>query len=672
MLKRLQESIPVSELIRQELLPFHGRLAGSLRTSLAACIAIILMMTFRTPAVAPGVYLIFLISYETPYLTFTSGMLSLVFQCVGVASTLLLIIVTNNAPMAHVLGLALFSFIAAFLLRTMRRRGAMDFGVFSITSLSLWDMHLPTQTLVAQSIWPVATGTIGVLTAIVVEYALARRDPFYAVHREFVIRVQTLEAFFRALANPTDSSKLRLSAKEVVRLSLAGQGRMQSLLEEIAARREGSEAYVEEYPVLLPHLFRLLDHAAKLSLVSKEQLSAADREAAMQLADFCAMLADRHFQQQIEAPVHIPAASAIFQDLQQSANALAQFRLRTPVAWQPTTRGAKKTPSWFAPDAWSNPAHLFYSLKISFCATLCYILYSAMDWPGISTAVLTVLIVGLNHTGAISQKLIFRMIGAAIGCLVLGIGTMVFLFPHMDSITSFVLLMGSVVFLCSWIARSPHIGYIGMQMAFSFFVIAFERFAAPTALTPARDRILGIALALLVVWIVFLEIAPVSTCDQMRLSLNQALRGLYALPGNPARGSKKLHEQIVQQLTAVHTLSEMLVYELSSRREQHLLQGRLLADAATAAGDFFLSLGESGATSYAAAWQQELHNWSAQLERPATLLPAVLQPDAPTEEMPCSGRSLQSFAQLRQCMVVYFHSCEQNASHENADGNISL
>ena len=659
MLNRLQESIPLSELIRQELLPFHGRLAGSLRTTLAACIAILLAMTFRTPAAAPGIYLVFLVSYETPYLTFTSGLFSLVFQCVGVASTLLLIIATGNAPMAHVLGLALFSFIAAYLLRTMRRRGAMDFGVFSITSLALWDQHLPAQTLVAQSMWPVATGAIGVFTAVAVEYALARRDPFYAVHQEFVMRAQTLESFFRALDDSSESGKLSTSAKEVVRLSLAGQGRMLSLLEEIAARREGAAAYVEEYPVLLPHLFHLLDLAARLTLVRKELLSAADRAAAAQMAEFCAALADRHFQQGIAAPEPVSEASAIFPQLLQSAAALAQLQLRSPVAWQPAARGAKKTPSWFAPDMWSNPAHLFYSLKISFCATLCYVLYSAMSWPGISTAVLTVLIVGLNHTGAISQKLIFRMIGAAIGCLILGIGAMVFLFPMMDTIASFILLMGGVVFLCSWIARSPHIGYIGMQMAFSFFVIAFERFSAPTALTPARDRILGIALALLVVWIVFLEINPVSTCDQMRQALAQALRGLESLPNAAGHGRNPQHEQIVKQLTAVHALSEMLVYEIGSRREQHLRQGQLLVEAATSAGDFFLALGESGASKYAASWQDELHSWSGYLLHPASQAQLALSVHDPAEHMPHATKAVHSFAQLRQSLSEYFQMEEQ-------------
>lgn len=235
---RINERAPWYELIRQELLPFHGRIAGSLRTAFAVACTVIVMMTFRTPAIPPGVYLIFLVSYETPYLTFTSGLFSLLFQCLGVASTLLLVIATDNSPMARVLGTAAFSFLSAYLLRTMRRRGGMDFGVFALTSLALWDMHLPADKLVKLSMWPVAAGATGVAFAVAIEYLFSRRDPFYALHREFEARMQAVETFLRSYSGAEAGTTLALAAKEVLRLSFAGQGKMLALLEEIATRKE--------------------------------------------------------------------------------------------------------------------------------------------------------------------------------------------------------------------------------------------------------------------------------------------------------------------------------------------------------------------------------------------------------------------------------------------------
>jgi multidrug resistance protein MdtO len=574
---RLQESVPWYELVRQELLPFHGRMAGSLRTTLSVCIAIVAMMTFRTPAIAPGIYLIFLISYETPYLSFTSSLFSLAFQCFGVAAPLALVIATDNSPVARVLGTAVFSFLAAFLLKTMRRRGAMDFGVFALTTLELWDLHLPANQLVELSLWPIATGAMSVLIAVGIEYAFSHRDPFYALHREFKARMQTLESFFMAYARPGNSLKLRAASREVIRFSFAGQGKMDALLKEISCRREGASAYVDFYPILLPNLFRLLDLAANLSLRKPETLTAAERSRLLRLVHACAAI--RH------APLHVQRLevdiNAFTNDLigqmERATALMLDIDANEKISWTQKDRGRKSASAWFAPDWRSNAGYWNFSLRISICSTICYIVYMALDWPGIATAVLTVIIVGLNSSGAISQKLIFRLIGSILGCIILGIGSIVFLFPRMDTITSFVLLVAGVSFIATWLARSPHISYIGMQIAYSFYLISFGGFAAPVSMAPARDRIVGIALALLVVWIAFLEIASVRTTDEMSKSLDRALLALSdyirfvgAMPQHNEGECRRLCRIITRQLVEIRALDEMVSYEIGTRRRSDL------------------------------------------------------------------------------------------------------
>lgn len=275
---------------------------------------------------------------------------------------------------------------------------------------------------------------------------------------------------------------------------------------------------------------------------------------------------------------------------------MTELETSQPVSWQRSLRGAKSSPAWFVADAWKNPDYLIFSLKISLCATLCYILYSALHWPGISTSVLTVLIVGLTTTGAISQKLIFRIAGSLLGGVVLGIGSMVFLFPQMDTISSFVLLVSGVAFLAAWMARSPHFSYIGLQMAFSYFLIAFEDYSAPTSMLPARDRILGIALALFVMWVVFLEIAPRKTVTEMRLALAHVLAEQAELlrlnasgPKQDMRQGSKLRELIVHQLVSLRGMSEMVPYEITTRRQFEQQQSDRILEASLAAGNLFLT-----------------------------------------------------------------------------------
>src|SRR5256884_8804559 len=45
--------------------------------------------------------------------------------------------------------------------------------------------------------------------------------------------------------------------------------------------------------------------------------------------------------------------------------------------------------SLFVPDAFTNPAHVHFALKVTFAAMFCYIVYEAIDWSGIHTAFLT-------------------------------------------------------------------------------------------------------------------------------------------------------------------------------------------------------------------------------------------------------------------------------------------
>src|SRR5271166_2143826 len=192
----------------------------------------------------------------------------------------------------------------------------------------------------------------------------------------------------------------------------------------------------------------------------------------------------------------------------------------------PTSRWWKPRPKrLLLPDAFTNVDYFMYALKLSVCATMCYVIYNGLGWPGISTAFFTVYFTGLSTTGASNRKLLFRVIGSTIGGLILGIGCMVFVFPNIEWVTSFLLVIAALAFLGKWISASPYFGYIGLQIAFAFNLIAFERLRAPNQMTPARDRLLGIALGFIVMFFIFHQVRPERTVDTMRRLLARLLRG---------------------------------------------------------------------------------------------------------------------------------------------------
>src|SRR4029077_11215845 len=54
----------------------------------------------------------------------------------------------------------------------------------------------------------------------------------------------------------------------------------------------------------------------------------------------------------------------------------------------------------FVSDAFTNPAHVHFALKVTFAAMFCYIVYEAIDWSGIHTAFITCTFIALESTEA--------------------------------------------------------------------------------------------------------------------------------------------------------------------------------------------------------------------------------------------------------------------------------
>ena len=92
----------------------------------------------------------------------------------------------------------------------------------------------------------------------------------------------------------------------------------------------------------------------------------------------------------------------------------------------------------FVADAFSNPAHVQFALRGTLAAMVCYITYTALDWPGLSTSVLSCFITALSTIGSSRQKQVLRLSGAAIGGFIFGMGAQVFVLPYLDGIAGFI------------------------------------------------------------------------------------------------------------------------------------------------------------------------------------------------------------------------------------------
>jgi len=192
------------------------------------------------------------------------------------------------------------------------------------------------------------------------------------------------------------------------------------------------------------------------------------------------------------------------------------------------------------PDALTNSRHAQFALKATMAAMLCYVAYTAVDWNGIHTCMLTCVIVALGSAGATIHKATLRLVGCAIGGA-LALASIVFVVPHMTSIAELVPLVAAVTALAAWIAMgSERTAYVGLQLAFAFYLAALQGYAPSTDVTEFRDRFVGIVFGVVVMALVFTYAWPERAASGMVQSLAAALRRMaeLAVGSGDARASR--------------------------------------------------------------------------------------------------------------------------------------
>lgn len=587
--------------VRQDLEPTPGRMNAALRIVLASVITLLFLMTLRMPFASIGMYFVFLVGRDSPAVSFRSGLLSLLALAASVAAVLGVVILTDNDPMARVLGVTVVSFIAGmFMLGSNLPALASTWGFIFCTLIAAWETSVPATALVKTTLYILGTISIAVASVVAVEYTFGTRHPAEELQQQRVLRYRALEEMFALYAKGVGAEEVSPAVSRVSRLAAAGQSGMQRLYNTIVERHLDTGDLPIGTRVRITMLAQLMDISAAFGWQYPGSCDAPCRQRCAHLAELCHYLAEGEMPpgRAEELAVHAIGPDPSLLD---RVDAMLHSIVSMPVqSGSPSDKQLVALPSSevpiLIPGMLEQPQTVAFALKLSLCATLCYILYQAVAWPGIATAVTTVLITGLSTSGAIKQKLVFRLAGSIIGGLILGLGATVFLFPHMDSITSLVVLVGLVAFISAWVAAGRQFNYVGLQIAFSFYIVAFEGFSAPTELAPARDRLIGILLALVIMAFVFDLIWPVRTVTAMRSALATLLHAGAAflrLPQGVPDHEELLHradgirDQVGKTVAGIRTMNDTIDYEFGVDRKRHRHAGETILRAALASVAFF-------------------------------------------------------------------------------------
>jgi multidrug resistance protein MdtO len=126
---------------------------------------------------------------------------------------------------------------------------------------------------------------------------------------------------------------------------------------------------------------------------------------------------------------------------------------------------------FIAADAFANPEHLRFALRGCLAVSACYVIYNSIDWRGMAvTVMLTCFSTALSTIGVSRQRQVLRFAGFVVGGVLIGMGSQVFLLPHLDSITAFTILFVAVTTLAAWfMTSSPRLSFFGLQMAVVYF-----------------------------------------------------------------------------------------------------------------------------------------------------------------------------------------------------------
>jgi multidrug resistance protein MdtO len=570
--------------LKKELAPYPGRAWVVGRVTIASTIVMLLVMTFRLPGGFLGAIFTFFLSRENPMATFRAGSRTVLAFLVGTAYTIITVSMLIADPLTHFLWVPLSLFIAFYLMRVMLDYGtAVAYGFMVAGAIPLWDQTtLNVNDRLENTLWITLSVAVGVAVTVVVEFVFRRVHPVTDLTEGIEERLKTVEAVLRHASTnqPLDSA----TDERLTLYTSVGPSRLRRLI----ARSDYGERFKSQMNTAVALVGRLIDITGSFQISLKdrrEPILPADRERCRLLADQVAVLCKNLSLRKVPEDIKIP-----MQDESSPVHFL--FEMERTVAFIPkaflgTESVDKLIPAplddemrerIFVADAFSNPTHLQFAIRGTLAAVACYVVYTSIDWTGLSTSLATCFITALSTIGSSRQKQILRLGGALIGGIIFGMGAQIFVLPYLD-IVGFTLLFAFVTAISAWVSTaSSRLSYLGVQMALAFYLINLQEFAIQTSLSIARDRVFGVLLGLLAMWLIFDRLWVRDALDEMQTLFSRNLEMVaevaeQLLEEDIVKAIKRmrlLRDQLNAGFLAVTAQADALLFEFGPRRQKKL------------------------------------------------------------------------------------------------------
>jgi len=564
------------QFLKEELAPYPGRAALVARMVICATLVMIITMTFRLPYGMHGAVFSLIISRESPRATLKHVRTTLIAFAFSAVYIFIGALFSLDDPTLRLLWIIGTLFIAFYAISAITDYvAATGFGILIALTISLWDMHVPAELKVENTLWAFAQTSMACAITLLVELVFSgfrRGDDLRRSIAERLVSVGELLDFLAA-DQPVDNR----TKKSLTHLALTGTSRLRQILRVSAY----SLAYREQLGAVVALVGRLVDIAANVTYL-KIQSSENDRKRLRALAQYVAKLCADLLSTRVPPPIEFSGKAEVpfLREMEKTVALIPDvFASSNDVSAKPGPQSDDSPVRLFARDALSNSDHIKFGLRGCLAASLCYIIYTSLAWPGISTAVVTCILTALTTVGSSRQKQVLRVTGAIVGGVVVGMGAQMFILPYLDSIGGFTLLFIAVTIVAAWIATSsPRLSYFGVQFALAFFIINLQEFKMQTSLTVARDRVIGILLGLFMMWLVFDQLWSAPAVEEMKKSFITSLRLLGQLITVPLskdvrvviEQTSSLREKINTNLDKVRLLADAVLFEFGPSRQRDL------------------------------------------------------------------------------------------------------
>jgi multidrug resistance protein MdtO len=517
-------------LMRKELAPFPGRMEAVWRAVLASAIVIVIAMTLQVPFLAFSLIMVFFTAQENTVLTRQSGLLFIIGTTASLLLSILQYRLTIDYPLLRLLTTCAILFCGLYFMR-ISKWGSYGFVValMVVNLQNLADVSDDPEWLTHSMLWFWLAACYPIVISVAVNYLLAPAHPSNLLRAELLRQLDDVMQQLEASRTQVPALPLSLDAIERGILTLHRHLSF-AILGEEKYRRDKARHLMRVTTV-----DRLHTAAAQLSrlsaLVPALALTSAQREFILRLLGEC-----RNLRQAIENQQVFHASpnlvvnrlvdgklSASLQEMAHAIHALGEAEQAPPVATSIVAG------SLIAADAWNNPVYAQFALKTVMAAMLCYVLYTACQWRGIQTSMLTCLIMALPSVGAASHKGILRIVGCVLGSIAALLAT-VFVIPHLESLVGLLFLTLPVIGIGAWIAAgSARSGYIGVQFMFAYALASLGGYGPVIDLVEIRDRVIGILLGFIVSIVIFSTIWPEREGRGLRTLLAQLMRSIAKL-----------------------------------------------------------------------------------------------------------------------------------------------